>query len=212
MAKNFGQIAQDVQRDLDDAGAQFYDLTKDIQPSLQDGYNLIVPLTESVDSYATLNFQNEKVFYDLSVLIPDYLRVFGIYNNNTNRWMWPTTILELYRIRDNWEICAGDPYWFLPVDYKTLAFFPVQPVGAGTFTIMYKSKAAVLGVNDIPQVPPEQSQTLEFYSDADLLTQCEEFAKAADYAQKMNQGIDNILKVIRNRQSPNHLYYIQGNM
>lgn len=209
---NFTQISASVARDLDDLNASFYDKDKDIDPSIQDGYNLIVPLTESSEKYATINFVSEKVFYDLSALIPDYLRVFGIYNNNTQRWMWPTTLLELYRIRDNWETCPGDPYWFLPIDYKTIAFFPSQPTGAGSFTIMYKAKAASITANAIPELPPEQTQVLEFYSVADLLTQCEEFVKAIDYAGKMNEGIDDILKVIRNRQSPNHLYYKQGNL
>src|SRR5678815_4515099 len=105
---NLLQISGNVSRNLDDLGANFYDPILDIQPSIQDGYNLVVGLTETIEKYTStaLNFISEKVYYDFSTLIPDYLRIFGIFNNNTNRWMYPTTMLELYSYRDNWELAA----------------------------------------------------------------------------------------------------------
>src|SRR5215469_14507205 len=106
---NLNQIASNVARSLEDQGANFFDPNADIIPSIQDGYNLLAALTESIETYITLPFQSGKVFYDLSSLIPNFLRVFGIYNNNTQRWMYPTSMLELYRIRDNWEMATGDP-------------------------------------------------------------------------------------------------------
>lgn len=208
---NFAWIGSNVQRDLDDLGASFYDFNKDILPSVQDGYELITALTESVEIYAILNFEDDLVFYDLSARLPNFLRIFGIYNNNTQRWMWPTTMMELYRIRDNWEACAGDPYWYLPIDYKTIAFFPSMPTASGTFTVLYKANSSQLGANDPPQVPLEHQNVLEWYAVDDLLDQCQEFGKAMEYAQMVDQGIDDIRKVLRNRSQPNHLYFIQGN-
>jgi hypothetical protein len=203
-------IVTAVQRNLDDLGANFYDPNADVIPSIQDGYNLIAALTESIETFATIPFESGKVFYNFSA-IPNFLRVFGIYNNNTNRWCWPTTMLEMYRVRDNWELAAGDPYWYIPIDYQTVAFFPAMPTATGTFTVMYKATADTLTANSSPQLPLEQDKVLEWYATDDLLDQCQEWFKAMTYANMVDKGIDDIQKVLRNRSSPNHLYFIQGN-
>ena len=210
---NLLQISGNVSRNLDDLGANFYDPILDIQPSIQDGYNLIVGLTETIEKYTStaLNFISEKVYYDFSTLIPDYLRIFGIFNNNTNRWMYPTTLLELYSYRDNWELAAGDPYLFLPIDYKTVAMFPNMPTATGTFTVLYKAKADTLTSNSVPQLPQENQNVLEWYATDDLLDQAQEWYKALDYANMVDKGIDDIRKVLRNRSQPNHLYYSHAN-
>lgn len=210
---NLINLTANVARNLDDLGASFYDPQADIVPSIQDGYALVAALTESIETYATVPFAaSGKVFYDLSASIPNFLRVFGIYNNNTNRWLYSTTMLELYRIRDNWELAAGDPYWFLPIDYKTIAFFPAMPTGTGTFTVMYKATADILTANSVPQLPQEHQNVLEWYATDDLLDQCQEWTKALEYANLVDKSIEDIRKVLRNRSSPNQLYFIQGNL
>lgn len=211
---NLIQISNNVSRNLDDLSANFYDPILDIQPSIQDGYNLIVGLCETIETYTStpVDFISEKVFYDLSVLIPGYLRVFGIFNNNTQRWMYPTTALELYSFRDNWELAAGDPFLFLPIDYKTVAFFPNMVTAAGNFTVLYKAKADTLLANSTPQLPQENVNVLEWYATDDLLDQAQEWYKALDYANMVDKGIDDIRKVLRNRSQPNHLYFNHGNI
>jgi len=206
------QLITNVQRNLDDLGSNFYDPTNDILPSLQDGYNLVAALTESIETYVSVPFQSGLVYYDFSKYIPNYLRIFGIYNNNINRWMYPTSMLELYRIRDNWELGAGDPYWFLPIDYHTVALFPVQAVGVGSMTVMFKATADTLvnSTTNFPQLPQEHGNVLEFYSTDDLLDEAQEWSKALDYSNLMDNKIESILKVLRERSSPNHLYYKQN--
>lgn len=207
---NLLDVVDNVRRNLDDLNSGFFDTNADIIPSIQDGYRLVVSLCETIETHADINFQSGLVVYDMPTYIPDYLRIFGVYNNNTNRWMFPTTMMELYAIRDNWEGASGDPYLFLPLDYRHVAFFPNLTTATGSMTVVYKAKADVLTANSVPQVPEENVNALEFFSTADMLTQCEEFVKALDYAQMADKSIDQIRKVMRERSSPNQIYYQRG--
>jgi hypothetical protein len=200
-------ISSSVKRNLDDLNSNFFSVSDDINPAIQDGYNIVAALTEAIESYATVDFISGKVFYDFKSLIPTYLRIFGIYNNNTNRWMYPVSFLELYKMRDNWELAAGDPYLFVPINYRTVALFPSMPTATGTMTVMFKATAETLTANAEPQLPQENHNILEYYSTSDMLEQAEEFAKATEYFQKTEIQIENIKKVLRNRTSPNQIYY-----
>lgn len=204
---NLVQIGQSVTRNLDDLNSNFFSPTLDIQPSIQDGYKLIVALTESIETHADINFVSGKVYYDFSSSISDYLRIFGIFNNNTQRWMQPTSFLELFRLRDNWELADGDPYLFLPIDAKTTAIFPAMSTAAGSMTILYKARADVLTANSVPQIPIEHQSVLEWYATDDLLDQAQEWQKAMEYFQMWDKGIEDIRKSLRDRSSPNHLYF-----
>jgi|ERR1700741_655818 len=206
---NLTQITDRVRRNLDDSSAGFYSSADDIVPAIQDGYNLIVALTESIEKTAVVSFVSDLVFYDFTTYITDYLRIFGIYNNQTNRWMQPTSLLELIQYRDDWELTEGDPFLFLPIDHKRVALFPTPTVATGSMTVMYKARANTLGANTTPQVPEEQVDILENYATADLLTQAEEFYKALGYSALLEGGIEAILKVLRERSSPNQLYHMQ---
>jgi len=207
---NLDQIASSVQRNLDDLSANFYKLADDIYPSIQDGYDLIAALCETIENSATLSFQSDKVYYNFKSLIPNYLRIFGIYNNNTNRWMTPCTLMDLFRMRDDWECASGEPYMFMPIDWQNVAIFPSQPTGVGNMTVLYKATAQTLGINDTPEIPLSEHNALEYYATDDLLDQAQEWVKALDYANLLDRSIEDILKIVRNRQRPNHLFFKHG--
>lgn len=207
---NRTQIANSVQRNLDDLNANFYSLEDDIYPAIQDGYDLVAALCETIESSSPITFVSNKTFYDFKTLIPTYLRVFGIYNNNTNRWMEPATLMDLYKLRDDWECCAGEPYLFLPIDWRTVAIFPQPASAVGTMTVLFKATADTLGVNSSPEIPLSEHNALENYATSDLLDQAQEFSKAMDHAKLFNVSVDEILKQVRNRQRPNHLFFKHG--
>lgn len=207
---NRTQIATNVQRNLDDLSANFYNLDSDIVPAIQDGYDLIAALCETIESSSPISFVAGRAFYDFKTLIPTYLRIFGIYNNNTNRWMEPVSLLDLCAMRHDWECCAGEPYCFLPIDWRTVALFPQIASATGTMTVLYKATADTLGVNNEPQLPFGEHNALENYATGDLLDQAQEFSKALDYNKMVNSSIDQILKIVRDRQRPNHLFYKHG--
>lgn len=207
---NLDQIAANVQRNLDDLSANFYSLADDIYPSIQDGYNLVAALCETIENSANVNFSSGKVFYNFKSSITDYLRIFGIYNNNTNRWMTPVTLMDLFRLRDNWELASGEPYLFLPIDWKNVAIFPSQATAVGSMTVLYKSTAPTLTINDTPEIPVSEQVVLENYATDDLLDQAQEWVKALGYANLMDSSMDEILRIVRDRQRPNHLFFKHG--
>lgn len=207
---NRNQLVTSVQRSLDDNSANFYKVDEDIIPSIQDGYNLVAALCETIENSADVDFISGQVFYDFKTLIPDYLRIFGIYNNNTSRWLEPVSLLDLMKTRDDWEATVGEPYLFWPIDWRTVALFPNQAVATGDMTILYKASANTLGPNDEPELPTVHHKVLETYALDDLLDQAQEWSKALSYAQLLDQDIEEILKIVRNRQSPNHLYFKHG--
>jgi len=204
---NINQIAGRVQRNLDDLGANFFDPNDDIIPSIQDGYNLTVAFCETIEKRQSINFQGGLVVYDLSSLISDFLRVYGIYNNDTQRWMEPTTLLRLWQMRDDWELCNGQPYMFWPISYQHVALFPVPATSAGSMTVMYKAKAPTVTANMTPVIPEASVEALEFFSTGDMLTQCEEFIKALKWHGLYEEQVEDIVRLVRDRTRPNHMYY-----
>lgn len=208
---NLIEIGQNVRNNLDDLEASFFDTDLDINPSVQDGYNLLVGLCETIEKQTDVNWASQKVFYDFSSSISDYLRIFGIFNNNTQRWLQPVTFLDLYKLRDNWELANGDPVYYIPIDYRTVAFFPVLgPIATGSMTVMYKAKADSLTANSLPQLPIEHHNALEYYATGDLLDQIQEWTKALDYMGMLDMSIAKIRKVLRERSSPDYISFKEG--
>jgi hypothetical protein len=203
---NITQIASNVRRNLDDLGANFYDTNLDIIPSIQDGYNLIAAITESIEKQVAISIVSDLVVYDMPTYIPDYLRIFAIYNNNTKIWLTPSSLIELSEMRQDWELMEGEPFCFVPIDYRHIAICPTPTIATGTLTVMYRAKADTLSANSVPQIPQEHVKALEYYATGDLLTQAEEWIKAIDQANLLNASIDDIRRVLRNRSTPNQTY------
>lgn len=204
------EIATQVKTELDDLGASFYEVDKDINPSIQDGYNLISALCEADEGYATINFVDELVYYDFSALISNFLHVIGIFNNTTRRWLNPIGMLDLLRMRDDWELITGQPRYFVPVDWKHCLLNPVLTHATGSMIVMYKAKAGTLSSNSTPNLPPEYQDVLLDYTVDDLLDQCEEFHKAMTYFNLWNTSVDNIKRVIDKRSSPQRIFQKRG--
>lgn len=201
------EMNDNVLRSLDDLSASFFESDKDVKPSLQDGYNLIAALCETIEKHTTLNFIDDLVYYDFSTLIPDYLRVYGIFNNAINRWLEPLSFLQLLRMREDWELMNQMPRYFVPVNYRYTIILPTQNPASGSMTILYKAKADVLGDNSVPNIPIETHKTLEQYSTEDMLDQCEEFYKSMTYFSEWTNGIEAIKKAMRDRSSPNYIFH-----
>lgn len=204
------QIKSRVRTGLDDLGVGTFFTDIEIGYSLQDGYDLVAAVAGCIESNTTINFTSGLVYYDFSSLISDYLRIYGIYNNNTNRWMEPIDTIELYKLRDNYELANGEPYWFQPIDAKYTLIYPVPATATGSMTVLYKAKAPTFGPDVIPNIPSVNHNVLEFYGTGDLLTQCEEWIKALKFLGMFDATLEDIKKLIRNRTSPNSIYYFKG--
>lgn len=210
IANTFDIIGKKVQAHLDDQSAGFFTPT-DITDSLQDGYNYVTCLTECIEKIATVDFVAGLCYYNFPNLIPDFGRVFGIFNNDTNRWMEPIGNIELYKLRDDYELTNGEPYWFQPISYQYVMIYPAPAaVTSGQkMTVMYKATAPTISGDLVPNIPSQHQTALEYYSTKDLLTQCEEFYKALKWNELLGSEVEHVRKYMRERTSPNTIYYFK---
>ena len=196
------EIYSSVRENLYDSGVTFFSV-EDINRSIQDGYNLIAAVCGTTDK-STHFPQIATPYYDLSVHIPDFYSIIGIYNKATNRWLSFLPVTGLDRLRSDWELWNGEPEYYHPVDFKRLCLVPFNSSPTNTLYIWYKAKAPILSDTSVPDIPTQNDDILEFYSTADLLEQAREFKKAQIYWEQyraslptVTDSIDNLAKYDR---------------
>ncbi len=196
------QIANKIRENLDD---QFgYYSVEDINNSLQDGYDEVAAESGCIEKGVAINFETNKVYYDLRELIPDFISLVGIWNRRVKRWMIPVSDRELDKLRENWETAHGEPYLFWPINYRYIAIFPAIS-GAGDASInkmyiMYKAAADQLIDTTEPQIPINvQDDILTHYGSMDMFEQAEEWTKAQKHLGHYMDKIEELDSIIRKR-------------
>lgn len=205
MSKTRDQIVTAVRQNLDDEGVGTFYSEDDLNDSIQDGYDEVAVLTECVENAAQVNFQSELTFYDFASLLTGYIRIFAIWNNNTNRWLDPISENELSELRDDWEISNSEPTNYCTESPRYIALFPRPLVASGYMICFYKQQADILIGTSVPQIPVEHDDVLELYATADLLDQTQEYAKAVKYFQEYAARISDIKKAVNSRSLPDRV-------
>jgi len=181
-------LAADIRDNLEDAGVTFYSAA-DVNDAIQDAYDDIAVISGCIQKSATINFTSLLSYYDFRSLISDYFAVVAIFNNNTNRWLYPDTRRSFDKIRFDWELMEGQPYMFCPIDSKRVAITPRMTIGSGNMTVYYRATADTLGATDTPQIHVDMTTLIEHYVTADLLDQMQEYIKADAWFQKYFDGL-----------------------
>lgn len=177
----FTEIKNHVRKNLDDLGITFYS-APDIDDSILDAYVDIVIRTQCIIKKASsLSWIANLSYIDFvsDYNITDYLACTAIFNNNLNRFLEDNlSVTQFNLIREDWEICNGEPTNWAPSDFKRIAIFPRQALANGTFDLYYWATAPTFIDADTPLVATDKQQMFEQYGVADLLEQSEEFTKA----------------------------------
>lgn len=112
---------------------------------------------------------------------------------------------EIDKIRENWEVANGEPYLFIPINYRYTAIFPT-PSALGSVTAnevmytFYKARADTLTGTSEPIIPfNNQECTLRGYTTADMFEQAEEWTKAQAFMTDYWIEIEQIRKWVRER-------------
>ncbi len=176
-------LAADIRNNLEDAGVTFYS-ADDVNDAIQDAYDDIAVMSGCIQKSATISFVSLLSYYDFRSLISDYFAVVAIYNNNSNRWMYPDTRRSFDKERSDWELMTGEPFSFCPIDSKRVCIVPRFTVATGNMTVFYRATADTLGATDTPQIHTDMTTLIEHYVTADLLDQQQEFIKADAWFQK----------------------------
>ena len=217
-------IAARIRFNLNDAGVTFYSAS-DVNNSIQDGYDEVVALSQTIEKVTTLSWVSQLVYYNFRNLVTDFIRPIAIFDNNNNRWLEHKSLPFLQAQRQDFETIAGAPFWYCVMDFTYTAISPRLETATGTFDFLYKANAATLAASDVPVLPDSLTSVLELYGTADLLEQAEEYEKAGRYWYgnvKLNQLgyfdiLDKIKKEVRNRESPDRYHtlreqYLQANL
>jgi len=191
-------IASRVRFNLDDSGITFFS-ADDINESIQDGYDEVVAVARTITGNYEIPLEDETSYYNFRGIIPDYIHVAGIFNNNTNRWLDYYAHVLLRELRTDWELAKGESEGFTVWDGRWISVFPRLATGLGTFTVLYKASANTLAAATVPSIPFAYERILEYYSTMDLLEQSEEYGKAGLWTKDYFTYLNNLKKHMANR-------------
>jgi hypothetical protein len=165
----------------------------DLNNSIQDGLDEVVAFSGCVYNSATIPFVANLTYYDMVTLLPDFIGLVAIFNNQIKRWMTPVTIKKLDGFRIDWEIVGGTPWYFCMMNYRFMAIYQKPLSGNYGLAYVFYVAAAPNPLTDttILPIPDDHMQALENYCITDLLEQQQEFTKAnaaiKDYAKRIEQ-------------------------
>lgn len=184
-----------------------YYLNVDFNDAIQDGYDEVAAFTGCIVKSVTIPFANNRTYYDMLSLIPDYIGIYSAFNSVTKRWMLPTSLRKLDRafngVLTSWEVTTGSPEFFVPISYRYVAIYR-KPVidNYGNMVVFYRASAPVISDSTCILIPGDHMQCLEEYTITDLLEQNQEFTKAGDRLQEYVRTLDLLRVYAQNQRFP----------
>ena len=195
-----GQAKDKVRENLYDYGITYFSL-EDVSDSIQDGYDEIVVYSECYEKWVDLFVGqiNARPWVNFKELIPDFYRLLGIYNRQTDMG------IDLLADRDedfyklDWQnsktgsVLTGiinGPEWFAaPNWYADSQYKP--------WRVFYVAQAPKLTSDaDVFKIMHEYSKLIELYSTADLLEQNQEYIKASKYWEDYDKILEDYRRKI----------------
>lgn len=204
MGLNKQEIIDTIRTNLDDAGVTYYS-EESVNDSILDIYDDIVCQTLPFETSAELDYQANKVYYDLYSLINNYILPVAIYCNVTSRWLTQKSLLQLEAIDSRWEITNGNPIYYSVVDFRRIAFYPHPSTTDNSFVVYYKYRAPEADVDDIMLISNNSDILVTDGVTEDLLAQSHEFSKASSYLEDYLKGILQERILVEGRSSPDRL-------
>jgi len=193
-----GQIQERASAALEDAGLVHFTRTN-LNESFQDGYELVVLLTQSIEKVAQITIPIGSQVIDMTTLLPDYYRPLAFYSQNNTRWLFPKTYKK---VQDNavfWSNSTGNVREWAPLGEKHILFFP-SPTVAQTLQIFYSATPPELTDTQSPEFYADCHKMLEFYICSDMLEQDLRYTESTKYFQMFMVEIEEV-RLRLNRRS-----------
>ena len=141
------QLRAQVRRRLHDPDATFF-TDDDIDDALNAGYMELSDATEWFETWQTVDLVEDRPYYDLrTVLDRTVLSVGHAFNEQTNRWMTPTSIRDLDTDRQ-WENHTGEPERITLRGLWWLGYWPRVQADSGTVRQHYTALPDALEDDD----------------------------------------------------------------
>ncbi len=204
------QIAQRIQANLSDATGVFFDVAM-INDTIQDAYDELLCDCQCAEDVFTGSFTGGAIYYDLyNGIIPDnayFHRISKVYHSKTNRWIQCIDSRMLDKMRYDWELGVGTPWFVYIINFQYLAFFPHYTVEPSiTFDILYKiGRDTLIADGQILQIPNDFISAVEYYGTADLLESYQEFEKAKLYWEEYYAVKQKLTDYVPSRSLPDRM-------
>jgi hypothetical protein len=205
------QLTVNIANTLKDAGLSFFTST-DINNAIQDGYDEISAFCHQIDATGNITLVVNKTYYNVPTLLSDFLTVVAVYNNNTKRWLDPTSPRILRDTRWDWENWIGEPKFFFPHSWEYIGIAPKPGILSAnpTLTLFYRAQADTLASSSIPKLNTNYNRLIESYAVFDLLTQAREYKKAQSFYKDYIAGIKEYKCETKSFASSDRIYGLRG--
>jgi hypothetical protein len=181
----------------------------DLDDSIQDGYDEIVAYAGVIHKATTISFTEDVSYYDFGSLISDFFALVALWNNHTQRWMFPSSFRLLDKFRDDWETVYGTPEYFVPINHRWVTVYKKpSAAGYGDMYVFYKASADTLNDESDLDIPLEHQRVLERYVTGDLHEQAEEWVKAQREFGLYVEGLGDLKTHVMNHRVPDYMYIL----
>jgi hypothetical protein len=144
----FLELKQDVARRLAEVNGRVFWSNQDIGDAVNLGYAEMSDACEWKEAYLEVDLLNDRPYYDLFRLIGDsFLGIRPIFDEQTNRWLIPSSARQLDTNDRRWERVTGEPQRCFLRGLRWLGLYPRIQSDVGLVKVYYTALPDPL-VND----------------------------------------------------------------
>lgn len=144
----------------------------DVEDALDDGYREMSDDAEWNEQTITVDLLDDRPYYDARRILPStVLSIGAAFNEQTNRWLTPTALIDLNRADRRWELVTGEPDRLLVRGLWWIGYWPRVQQDDGTIRQTFTALPDALEDDDEPAFPEAYHLGLKAYAVAELSAQ-----------------------------------------
>lgn len=165
--------AEVFRRLVEVAEAPVYFTPEEVDASINLGYAELSDESEWNEAFLELDLLEERPYYDLRTIVGEsFLSIRPIFDNQTNRWLIPSSVREFDARDRRWERATGEPQRVIFQGLWWLGLFPRIQGDVGTLKVYHTALPTPLAdEDDEPGFPDLFHYSCVDFAVADLFAQ-----------------------------------------